>query len=262
MATSPHPDLERDSALSDIEYHEAEGLAVTPEAEKRASAPRVENGRRRAGRAQPRPAGRLRVRHPRLRRHHHGRHAARRPPRAQRPRRRSKAPDPGRRQGHRLREVRQGRPDAAGRARRRRQEVHRRRPAARDAGRSRTSRRPRRGATPSTARPTAAPPPARRSSSTRATRSQVTFVNGGSKAMAVNMAALDRLPLRRGRAEQELHRRRPRQEADDRLRRRAPRRVHVPLRHAAGPHAHQRGHDGHDGRQAAQPARRSTGSCG
>ena len=34
MATTPHPDLERENALSDIDYHEAEGLNVTPDAEK------------------------------------------------------------------------------------------------------------------------------------------------------------------------------------------------------------------------------------
>ena len=147
----------------------------------------------------------------------------------------AKAPTLAESKGVAFEKFAQGRPDAAGGAGRRGQEVHGRRPPARHPGRTRTSRRPRRGATRSTARPTAAPRPARRSSSTRATRSQITFVNGGSKEMAVNMAALDRLPLRRGRAEQELHRRRPRQEADDQLRRQAPRRVHVPLRHAAGP---------------------------
>jgi nitrite reductase (NO-forming) len=34
MATKTHPDPERESALSDIDYHEAEGLPVAPEAEK------------------------------------------------------------------------------------------------------------------------------------------------------------------------------------------------------------------------------------
>jgi hypothetical protein len=34
MATKPHPDLERRSALSDIDYHEAEGLLLAPEADK------------------------------------------------------------------------------------------------------------------------------------------------------------------------------------------------------------------------------------
>jgi FtsP/CotA-like multicopper oxidase with cupredoxin domain len=34
MPTKPHPDLERESALPDLDYHEAEGLPMAPEAEK------------------------------------------------------------------------------------------------------------------------------------------------------------------------------------------------------------------------------------
>ena len=34
MSTKPHPDLERQSALSDIDYHEAEGLPAAPDAER------------------------------------------------------------------------------------------------------------------------------------------------------------------------------------------------------------------------------------
>ena len=34
MPTKPHPDLERKSALSDLDYQEAEGLPMAPEAEK------------------------------------------------------------------------------------------------------------------------------------------------------------------------------------------------------------------------------------
>ena len=111
----------------------------------------------------------------------------------------------------------------------------RRRPPARDAGPP--GPRADRGvdATPSTARPTAAP---------RA--SPPIVVNQGDKVAdhlrqrrlegdGRQHAALDRLPLRRGRPEQELHRRRPGKKLTIKLRRRAPRRVHVPLRDAAGP---------------------------
>ena len=60
-----------------------------------------------------------------------------RPPRAAGGRRAGQGADAGRRQGRRVREVRQGRPDAARRPRRRGQEVHRRRPPARHPGRPR-----------------------------------------------------------------------------------------------------------------------------
>ena len=170
--------------------------------------------------------------------------------------------DAGRRQGRRVREVREGRPDAAGRARRRGEEVHRRRLPARHPGRPRPRadrgvelRRQRQGLPRHRREPADRRQPGRqgrRSPSSTAARRRWPSTWPHS----IDFHSAEVAP------EQELHRRRARQEADDRLRRQAPRRLHVPLRHAAGAHAHERRDDGHDGRQAAQPARRSTRSCG
>ena len=130
-------------------------------------------------------------------------------------------------------------PDAPGRARRRREEVHRRRLPARHPGRPQPRahrgvelRRQRQGLPRHRRQPADRRQPGRPGADhLRQRRLEEDGRQHG---------PLDRLPLRRGRAEQELHRRRSRQEADDRLRRQAPRRVHVPLRHAAGAHAHER----------------------
>ena len=216
-------------------------------------APRVEDGRGRAGRAQPRPADRLRVRQPAARATRPRSSTARPPPRPRRPRprpRRRPWPTPRALRSRSTQQVDPTLPAVPAGAVKKftvdvLQHVTQVDPdlAPTEAWSYAVNGKAYRG--------TAASPPI---VVNQGDKVQITFVNGGSKAMAVNMAALDRLPLRRGRPEQELHRRRARQAADDQLRRRAPGRLHVPLRDAAGPHAHERGHDGHDGRQAAQPA--------
>ena len=61
----------------------------------------------------------------------------------------------------------------------------------------------------------------------------ITFVNGGSKAMDVNMPHSIDFHSAEVAPEQVLHRHRARQEPDDPLHRQAPRRVHVPLRDPA-----------------------------
>ena len=99
----------------------------------------------------------------------HGRQALRPPPRPRPPRR----PRPRRwptRRASRSRSSRKVDPTLPAVPAGAVKKFTRRRLPARHPGRPATSRRPRRGATRSTARPTAAPPPARRWSSTRATR--------------------------------------------------------------------------------------------
>ena len=117
----------------------------------------------------------------------------------------------------------------------------------------RTSRRPRSGASPSTASTTAAPASRRRWSSTRATPSTSRSTNGSDESDEGRPAALARLPLRRGQPRHALRGPRARQVDALPLRRQAPRRVHVPLRDAAGPDAHRRGHGRHVRRQAEGP---------
>ena len=85
-------------------------------------------------------------------------------------------------------------------------------------------------------------------------RVQITFVNGGSKTMAVNMAHSIDFHSAEVAPNKNYIDVAPGKKLTIDFVGQAPRRVHVPLRHAAGAHAHERGHDGHDGRQAAQPA--------
>ena len=162
-----------------------------------------------------------------------------------------------------VREVPAGRPHAPGRPGRRRSRSSRSTSSSTSPRSPPTSRRPRRGPTPSTARSTAAP-----------AASPPIVVNEGDKRR-------DHLRQRRLEGDGRQHGRtrststpprsprasttstsRPARASYDRLRRQAPRRVHVPLRHAAGPDAHRRRHGRHDGRQAAATCRRSTASCG
>ena len=212
---------------------------------------RLDRGRHRARRADRDPGrahGRVRARRRPGERHRDGREG-RSGGGAGRAR---QGADTGRRQGREVRAVRASRSQPAGGPGRRGQEVPRRRPPARDADpsgpradRGVDLRRQRHGI------PRHRRQPADRRQRGRQGRDHVRQRrlegDGGEH------AALDRLPLRRGRSEQELHRHRPRQGAQDRVHRRPPRRVHVPLRDAADPAAHERGDDGHDGGQAARP---------
>ena len=186
--------------------------------------------------------------------------ARRAPRRGARPRRPAapaadgRGADAGRGQGHRVREVREGRRDAAGGAGRARSRSSRSTFSSTSHRYPRTSRRRRSGASRSTASTTAAPASRRPMVVTEGDTVDFTLVNGSSKAMKRDGAALDGFPRGRGQPRQALRGPRPRQVDALPLRRQAPGRLHVPLRHPAGADAHGHGH-GRDVRGEAEDPR-------
>ena len=110
-----------------------------------------------------------------------------RPPRRPPRRPRGRGADAGRRQGHRVREVREGRPDAAGGAAPARSRSSRSTSSSTSPRSPRTWRRRRSGASPSTARPTAAPASRGPMVVTEGDTVDFTLVNGSTKAMKVTM---------------------------------------------------------------------------
>jgi hypothetical protein len=145
------------------------------------------------------------------------------------------------RQGRRLREVPVGRPDAAGRSCGGGQALRRRRVPARDEGRRRS--RPDRGVELCRQRQAAPRDRRERADGRHARRHRRLHPDERlEQADGRDHAALARLPFRRGQPGRPLRGPRARPAPALPLRGRAPGRLHVPLRDAAGPAPHRRGH--------------------